>query len=147
MARKGEIQYSEKLIPLLNDADPEIVTQAAKMLGDVKYKVSAPKLIPLLTHESLRVRLHATEALGRMDFKDAFEPIIKMLEKNNNEDIWLRHAGVIALERIASQTSLVNLKDHSSKALRIAATVSLRRQKSPKIEEFLFDKDATAKST
>ena len=141
MARTGEIQYSEKLIPLLNDTDPEIVTQAAKMLGDVKYKVSASKLIPLLTHESLRVRLHATEALGRMDFKDAFEPIIKMLQKNNNEDIWLRHAGVIALARIASESSLVNLKDHSSKALRLAATVSLRRQKSSKIEEFLFDKD------
>ena len=36
------------LEPLLKDKDPEIRAQAAKWLGDIKYKEAGKNLVPLL---------------------------------------------------------------------------------------------------
>ncbi|TDI67212.1 MAG: c-type cytochrome [Bacteroidetes bacterium] len=139
MARKGNMKYADQLIPLLSDQDPEIVTQAAKTLGDVRYLKGADRLIPLLGDNSLRVQLHAAEALGRMAYKPALDPLLTMLEKNNDRDIWLRHAGMIALSRLGEAASLAALNTYKSQAVRTAAVVALRRMKSPKIAQFLQD--------
>ena len=141
MARTQNIEYATSIIPFLKDDDAEIQTQAAKMLGDVKYTKAGDAIIPLLTHESLRVQLYATEALGRMEHKSAHQPIIDMLLANNDKDAWLRHAGMIALGRIGNEASLVALHTHDSKALRTAAVVALRRMKSTGVAQFLADED------
>ena len=39
--------YAKSLLPLLQDNDPEIRAQAAKWLGDIKYKEAGDKLIPV----------------------------------------------------------------------------------------------------
>ena len=139
MARLHRMKYAQDLLPLLADTDEEIVTQAAKMLGDVKYQPAAEPLIPLLNHESLRVQLHACEALGRLSHKDAAQPILDMLEKNNDQDLWLRHAGMVALGRIGDYEALAALEDHPSQALRLAAVVALRRMGSAEVARFLQD--------
>ena len=139
VTRKGDKGQADILVPLLNDQDAEIVTQAAKILGDIKHTGSAASLIPLLEHASLRVQLHAVEALGRMEYSPAFDAIVDLLEKNNNQDKWLRHAGMIALARISEVAQLADLKNHQSKAVRVAAVVALRRLKSPEIALFLKD--------
>ncbi len=141
MARAGKPKYVEKLLSLLDDEDPEIVTQAAKMLGDVRFQKSADALIPLLSHPSLRVQLHACEALGRIGYEPAVVPILDMLEKNDDQDFWLRHAGMVALGRIGDANSMAALKDHPSSALRTAAVVALRRMSSAKVSEFLTDEN------
>ncbi len=141
MARKGRSEYAEELIPLLKDPDSEIITQAAKTLGDVRYQEGAEHILPLLDHTSLRVQLHAAEALGRMAYQPALDPLLAMLEKNNDQDLWLRHAGMVALSRLGDDASLEALNTHPSKALRIAAVVALRRMKSPRIAVFLEDSD------
>src|SRR3546814_4330841 len=64
-----------------------------------------------------------------------------MWEANNGEDVYLRHAGSLALARIGEAAPLVALADHSSRALRIAAVVALRRMRDPGIARFLEDKD------
>ncbi|MDQ3395639.1 MAG: HEAT repeat domain-containing protein, partial [Bacteroidota bacterium] len=46
--------HAKALIPLLKDSDPEIRAQAAKWLGDIKYKEAGSNLIPLLTDENSR---------------------------------------------------------------------------------------------
>jgi HEAT repeat protein len=52
--------------PLLADADAEIRTQAAKILGDAaSAKPDAKRLIPLLSDTAPRVRLQAAIALGK----------------------------------------------------------------------------------
>lgn len=132
---------AESLIPFLNDADSEIRAQTAKMLGDVRYEPAADALIPLLKDNNLRVRFFTTEALGRIAGEQAFVPIINMLEENGDEDVYLRHGGAIALERIGNEQKLMALSDHPSKAVRIAAVVALKRLESPAVIEFLSDDD------
>lgn len=131
----------EPLRRYLNDADSEIRAQAAKMLGDVRYAPSANDLIPLLTDDDARVRFFATEALGRMAYRPAFDGIVGMLEANNDEDVYLRHTGAIALERIGDGDAVADLASHPSRAVRIGAIVALKRLAHPGAARFLEDED------
>ncbi|PHN05905.1 heme-binding protein [Flavilitoribacter nigricans DSM 23189 = NBRC 102662] len=133
--------YAEPLQGLLQDADPEIRAQAAKIIGDVRYAPAAESLIPLVNNEAPRVRFYATEALGRIAHKPAIPSIIEMLGNNNDEDAYLRHAGALALARIGDAAPVLALSNNNSRALRIAAVVALRRMKEPGIREFLKDQD------
>lgn len=139
-ARK-EQNHARLLIPLLTDEDPEIRAQAAKWLGDVRYKRAGDALIPLLKDEYPRARFFAAEALGRIRYEPAIEPIIELLRSNNDEDAYIRHAGSLALARIGKAEPIVALADDRSRALRIAAVVALRRMRDPGIAEFLDDRD------
>ncbi|WP_428666202.1 PVC-type heme-binding CxxCH protein [Runella sp.] len=129
------------LMPLLKDKDLEIVTQAAKMLGDARIATAGNDLIPLLKSQSPRVRFYAAEALGRIAYADAVTPLIEMIGANNDEDVYLRHAGVLALSRIGKVEPIVALANHPSKALRTAGVLVLRRLKNDNIALFLNDKD------
>ncbi len=129
------------LIDQLSDADPEIIAQAAKVLGDRKVSEATPKLIPLLSHENARIKFFAAQALGRISAKEAVQPLIAMIDKNNDEDLYLRHAGVIALSRIGEVEPIVALAKSNQRDLRIAAVLVLRRIKSEKISVFLNDAD------
>jgi putative heme-binding domain-containing protein len=140
IARKENLKHAASLSALLQDQDPEIITQAVKTLGDIRYGESADKIVPLLNHESLRVQMHATEALGRLSHVPAFQAMVDMIEKNNDQDIWLRHAGMIALSRLGDEDALSALNDHPSKSVRLAAVVALRRMKSPAISTYLSDR-------
>jgi len=127
------------LIPLLRDEDYEIRAQAAKWLGDVRYTPAAESIVPLLQDEHPRVRFFATEALGRMGYTEAFDDVVQMLEENNDEDVYLRHAGAIALARYGDGSALTNLSNHNSEAVRIAAVVALKRLEHPGSAQFLDD--------
>ena len=107
----------------------------------MRYADAGEQLIPLLGDSYPRARFFAAEALGRIAFQDAFSPIVDMLEENNEEDVYLRHAGSLALARIGDAQSLTALSDHPSKAVRIAAVVALRRMEDPGIAAFLQDED------
>ena len=139
IARKENKDYANDLSSLLEDSDHEIVTQAVKILGDIRHNETAASLIPLLDHASLRVQMHTAEALGRMGYRPAFSPLLSMLDKNNDQDLWLRHAGMIALSRLDEEEALAGLNTHTSKAVRVAAVVALRRMQSPQISVFLND--------
>ncbi len=141
MARSQKLSNAATLLPLLQDGDDEIAAQAAKILGDVKYPEAGEALVPLLAHPSLRVQLYACEALGRIEYQPAVEPIIELVRRNNDQDLWLRHAAMIALGRIGDVSAMVALKDSPSKALKTVAVVALRRMNSPQVSEFLQDQD------
>ncbi|HRO71826.1 MAG TPA: HEAT repeat domain-containing protein, partial [Chitinophagaceae bacterium] len=140
MARQQK-EYAEHLLPLLQDSDPEIRAQAAKWLGDIKYKNSADKLIPLLKDNNSRARFFAAEALGRMEYEPGITPLIEMLRSNNDQDVYLRHAGSLALARIGKTEPILRLTNDTSRAVRIAAVVALRRMSEPRIAAFLKDTD------
>jgi hypothetical protein len=103
LARKDSRQAAS-LVPLLKDGDAEIRAQAAKLLGDLRYGPAASTLVPMLRDASPRVRFFAAEALGRDAYRQAFQPIVEMLAANNEEDVYLRHAGALALSRIGPAT-------------------------------------------
>ncbi|MEM1120060.1 MAG: HEAT repeat domain-containing protein, partial [Bacteroidota bacterium] len=138
--RKGERDGAD-FLAFLADNDPEIQAQAAKLIGDVKYQGAGDQLVALTKHPSLRVQFFAAEALGRTADEKGIQPLIDLLAVNNDEDAWLRHAGVLALARIGKVAPVVALKDNPNRALRIAAVVALRRMKAPEIAEFLHDVD------
>lgn len=140
LARKDP-KYAQRLMPYLSDKDPEIQAQAAKWLGDIRYAAAGSALVPLLKDKNSRTRFFAAEALGRIVYAPAVQPLIALLEANNDEDTYIRHAGSLALARIGKAEPLVALSSHSSRAVRIAAVVALRRMSNPGIAAFLKDSD------
>ncbi len=128
---RQEDKWGDLLLPLLRDNDPEISAQAAKWLGDVRYKKAGNQLIPLLKDTFSRARFFAAEALGRIAYEPAINPIIEMLKANNDEDTYLRHAGSLALARIGKADPVIALSTNPSRAVRIAAVVALRRMSNP----------------
>ena len=140
LARK-EKKYAESLLPLLQDKDPEIRAQAAKWLGDTKYKEAGSKLIPLLKDSDSRTRFFAAEALGRIEHEPAINALIELLQANNDEDAYIRHAASLALAKIGKADPLTNLAKNPSRAVRIGAVVALRRMANPGVANFLNDVD------
>lgn len=132
---------AEPLVTLLSDNDPEIIAQVAKVLGDVRYPDASDTLLSLLTHENDRVKFYAAQAMGRLGYEPAIEPLIQMLAANDDQDLYLRHAAVLALSRIGKVEPMVALAGHEDRSLRLAAVLVLRRLESPEISVFLSDPD------
>ncbi len=129
------------LMDLLKDKDAEVVAQAAKMLGDAKITTVGKDLIPLLQNENPRVKFYGAEALGKIAYQGAVQSLIEMLKINNDEDLYLRHAGVLALSKIGQVAPIVALVKNPSKALRTAAVLVLRKLHNTNITLFLTDED------
>ncbi|CAG4990621.1 hypothetical protein DYBT9275_00573 [Dyadobacter sp. CECT 9275] len=140
LARQDK-SYANALLPLLKDSDSEITAQAAKVLGDAKIAEAGPLLIPLLTSSDPRAKFFGAQALGRIADKSAIQPLLAMIKANNDQDVYLRHAAVLALSRIGEVAPMVALADSPDRSLRIAAVLVLRRLASEKVSLFLKDKD------
>lgn len=134
-------EYASSLVSLLKDADAEIIAQSAKVIGDLNYANAATELIALLAHDYPRVKFFAAQALGRIKHQGAVAPILAMIEKNNDEDVYLRHAGVLALSRIGEIDPIIALANHSKKSMRLAAVLVLRRLQHEQVALFLNDQD------
>ena len=132
-------KHATVLVDLLGDSDAEVRAQAAKVLGDIRYEPAARMLVPMLRDDEARVRFFAAEALGRIGHGPAFQPIVELLARNDGEDLYLRHAGSLALARIGSGHEIAALAAHPSDAVRRAAVIALRRQGHPGIIAFLDD--------
>lgn len=132
---------AEPLLELLEDEDPEIAAQAAKVLGDLRYQDAGEFLLPLLKSPDARVQFFAAQALGRIKMKEAVNPLLELIEENADKDLYLRHAAVLALSRIGDAEPLLALANSPDRSLRIAAVLVLRRLENPGVANFLADKD------
>ena len=83
----------------------------------------------------------AAQAIGRIAEKNAVQPLLNMLEANNDEDLYLRHAAVLALTRIGEIAPIIALAESNNRSLRIAAVLVLRRLQHEKLALFLKDQD------
>ena len=129
------------LIGLLGDGDSEIRAQAAKVLGFRRLPAAGGPLTPLLADAQPRVRFHAAIALGRIGHKAAIDPLFKLLADNADRDPLLRHAAVTALSALATSEQLATKAPDGNSAVRIGSVLALRRQKSPKVADFVWDGD------
>ena len=86
-------------------------------------------------------RFFAAEALGRIGHKPAVAPIVDMLAANDDRDLYLRHAGSLALSRIDDGARIAALAGHPSFGVRLAAVVALRRLRHAGVGGFLTDAD------
>jgi len=132
---------NETLIALIQDSDLEIQAQAIKVLGDNKFQSSANAIVPRLASTSPRVQFFAAQALGRMGAEQAVKPLLTLIEQNKDQDVYLRHAAVLALSRIGQVEPIAALATSSNRSLRIAAVLVLRRLKNPAVALFLQDSD------
>lgn len=140
LARKSQ-EIGDLILPFLKDEVPEVRAQAAKVIGDAKYKAAEADLLDLLEDSEARVQFFAAEALGKIEAKAAFAQIVALIEKIEEQDPHLRHALMFALSRLSEDKALADLAQHSSKAVRIGAVVALREQASPLVANFLQDND------
>ena len=140
LARR-DAQHASHLAAFLSDSDDEVRAQAAKMIGDVRYTAGADRLLPLLMDTAPRARFFAAEALGRIGHKPAAAALVDMLEDNDGHDIYIQHAGSLALASIGDGAALEALARHQSRAVRTAAIVALRRMGQAGVASFLADAD------
>src|SRR5690606_7743996 len=75
----------------------------------------------------------------RLGAKEAVAPLVDLLDKHQDQDVYLRHGVAIALGRIGDEAALAALTSHKSEAVRVAAVVALGRMKSPELARFLDD--------
>ena len=140
MLRRGEAAV-DAAQALLTDADAEVRTQAARIIGDdARAMRSAGALIPLLADPSPRVRLQAAIALGKIKDPAAVKPLFEMAERDFGVPV-LRHAVISGLTGCADASQLAEMKTADSVAVRHASVIALRRQASPLIAQFLDDAD------
>ena len=137
--RKGLVSQMHHIVPLLQDADAEVRAQACRILGEANYSPAFEQVSKLINGDTSRVSFFSTIASGHLG--DALDEVLEMLDNNNDDDVYLRHAGVVALANSQYPSMLVNLQTHSSASVRLAAVLALRKQSSPYLMEFLQDPD------
>ena len=121
------------------DPDSEIRAQSARLAGELGEPAATTALLTLLSDPSARVQFHAAMSLGKLHSRLAFDPILRMLDTNRNQDAYLRHAAVMALTGIGDVEALSGMTSHPSAHVRAGAVVALRRLKSPALTRFLHD--------
>lgn len=137
----GQIGQAERIASLLGDPDAEVRAQAAKVMGENHVDSAGPALVKMLEDESLRVRYFAALSLGKLRFKPALEPVVKMIRDNDNKDLFLRHAGIMALVWIGDSEVIGKYASDESAAVRMAMLLAMRRFDDPRLAMFLHDHD------
>lgn len=131
----------QTVVVLLDDKDDEIRAQSAKVLGEAKIADAYERLIKLLDDPNLRVRYFAALGLGRIGRVEAVPAIAKMLAENADKDVYVRHAGAMALTWINDIGTLNALAKDQSSSVRLGALLAMRNLKKPEIAVFLPDSD------
>ena len=135
----GQTDPSAFVLPILDDRDPELRAQAARMLGEARCAAAAEQLGELCADESARVRAFAALALGKLGAKAQQPAIISMLAENADKDPFLRHAGVQALAWIGDRAKLGELGAEPVASLRMSAMLAMRKLRDPRLATFLND--------
>lgn len=135
-------QAAQVIIPYLENDDEETRVQAIRAIATAGIPGDSLPLGVLTKDKSLRVRAEAAIAIGRLKAVGQFGTICDLLRENNNKDLFIRHAGIYALELLGrSGARLSALKSDNSAAVRIAAVVALRRLNDPSVSLFVTDAD------
>ena len=133
----------ELLLTRLEDRDAEVRAQTAKTLGDTRNAKAYDALLKLLGDPEPRPKFFAAISLGKLARKEAVPALLGLLRANDNQDRYLRHAGVMGLVGCADAPALGQLASDPSSAVRLAAVLALRRQESPAVARFLQDREPT----
>lgn len=128
------------LAGFLDDADAEVRAQIAKVLGAASRATEmSARLVPLLSDDSARVRYFAALSLGRLGAVEHLDALLQMIRSNDDKDLYLRHAGVMALTMLGDRSGVREAASDESVAVRMAALLTLRRWEDPTIGAFLSD--------
>ena len=132
---------AKALTGFLDDPDSEIRVQALNAIGGSRLNGDVLPFGALLSNEEPRVAFAAAIAIGKTNASSHLPAVLEFIRKNDNRDVYLRHAGVYALEHIAPASKIGILTSDPSAAVRLAAVVALRRMDSAEISKFINDSD------
>jgi quinoprotein glucose dehydrogenase len=121
--------------------DAELRAQAAKVAGEAGASWLAGALIEWLHDPSPRVRFFAAQSLGKLGERTAVEPLFALLRENADQDVFLRHAAVLALSRIGDLEAVAAKAGSPDRATRMAVLLVLRRAADLRVASFLADPD------
>lgn len=138
---QGESRVVASLQPLIWDDDPEVRAQAIRVLGDAAYAPALEDIQSMLFDEMPRVIFEASIALGKIGDSDSHDAIVEMIAMNDDEDPWLRHAGVMGLSMIDDRARLLELLADPQPPVRLAGVLALRRLHDPAVTILLRDQD------
>ncbi len=135
------------LVRLLDDRDPEVRAQAAKVIGNAQLVGDTASggvgaaLTSLLRSPEPRVKFFAAQALGKLKHKDAVPVLFETIAANKDTDPYLRHACVAALARIGDPDAVQAKAADPSGSVRLAVVLVQRRLGDRRLGQFLGDAD------
>lgn len=139
IGRKDGASVIPVLLPMLEDKDPEIRAQSAKVLGELRAKEARKSLLAMLNDLEPRAQFFASQALVKIPSIDNLPGLIDLLDKNQNKDVYIRHGCVVALAAINDAKALAGYSKNNSLGIRMGATLALRQLESEEISNFLTD--------
>ncbi|TAG11106.1 MAG: hypothetical protein EAZ42_01405 [Verrucomicrobia bacterium] len=132
----------KKLVNLIETGNDHFKIHALRALADTDHSGAELPLSALLVSPSPRVRYEAAMLIGKRKLLPYYGMVCDMLRENDNKDRTLRHAGIFALQHMSDDPKMISaLNGDESPAVRLAATVALRRMQSIEVAAFLEDKD------
>ncbi|MGI9470221.1 MAG: PVC-type heme-binding CxxCH protein [Rubripirellula sp.] len=134
-------QAVTSLRPLLEDADANVRAAAAKVAGEREDHAAVPQLRSLLKDTSPRVQYFALLSLANLRDREAFQDVVRILDRSNNTDPAIRHACVMYFASAADAAKIASLAKHSNPSVRRAAVVALRRIRAGELAAFLEDEN------
>lgn len=128
---------------------PILVAQAYSVLGDLKVNKARASIRNALEPDYLLkdhpqlplIQYHAAIALGKVGSNEDIDLLLGLLDRNNNEDIAIRHAASYGLSLIGDAQALASEARTKGAAARLGAVLALRRLNSPLLAGFLEDED------
>jgi quinoprotein glucose dehydrogenase len=129
----------EPLVPLLEDDDLEVRSQAARVLGDLRVSSAYDSLIKMLRNPDERVSMFAAQALAKLGNRDALPQLLLMLRDAGDHDPNLRHAYVQALLGLRDFSALETAAGNDSAPVRMGALLAMRQSRRAEVARFLQD--------
>jgi quinoprotein glucose dehydrogenase len=140
MAGDEGISILDPLFDLLSDENDQVRIQTARVLGDRKVEASADLIVKSLRDAHPRVAMYAGIGLGRIGYAPAVPELLALLERNADEDLWLRHGAIMGLLGVDKSHWASAIND-DSKYVRMGALLVLRKLQDPEIATFLRDSE------
>ena len=140
MAASEEKSVLDPLLELLADENDQVRIQSARVLGDHRVGKASDLLLEALRDEHPRTAMYAGIGLGRIGYEEAVPELLALLERNADQDLWLRHGAIMGLAGIEKRV-WIEAMSHDSKYVRMGILLALRKLRDPEIAGFLRDEE------
>lgn len=138
---KKDLKGLPSVVDALSQPDAHLREAAATVLGNNTYLPAFDALVSRLKDEEPMVCLAAAVALSKLKKSEAVGPILAMVQDNKDQSLYIRHGGIVALTALADVPTLARAATNTSRSVRLASVVSLRRLGRPEVADFLADSD------